>query len=308
MLRWNYDKFLSPILRARRLGWGNQVDEGVPEAQGEGTPRPSEIMSAYYNEIEPYAAQWLRNLISAGLIASGDVDTRSITEVQPNDVAGYTQCHFFAGIAGWSLALRMAGWPDCRPVWTGSCPCQPFSVSGSAGRQSDERHLWPDWARLIGKCKPPVIFGEQVDSAIAAGWLDDCFHDLEGEAYACAAAVLPAIGVGSLHERSRLFWVADSSGEGLARPEQQRDGIRSGTASASAKCGDPILRARVRHEPDPVTALRFDGIPRPVGIVRAFGNAIVPQVAAEFVRAYLDCCPASTPATHRKIEARGVSA
>ena len=79
-------------------------------------------MSAYYNEIDPYAAQWLRNLIEAGLIAAGDVDGRSIEDVTPNDIRGYTQCHFFAGIGGWSAALRLAGWPDSMPVWTGSCP------------------------------------------------------------------------------------------------------------------------------------------------------------------------------------------
>ena len=40
-------------------------------------------MSAYYNEIDPYAAQWLRNLISAGHIADGVVDERSSTHVHP---------------------------------------------------------------------------------------------------------------------------------------------------------------------------------------------------------------------------------
>ena len=82
-------------------------------------------MPAYYNEIDPHAAQWLRNLIAAGHIAPGDVDERSIVEVQPDDLRGYQQCHFFAGIGGWSLALRLAGWPDHRPVWSGSCPCFP---------------------------------------------------------------------------------------------------------------------------------------------------------------------------------------
>ena len=88
-------------------------------------------MPAYYNENNRFAAQWLRNLIAAGDIAPGDVDERSITEVRPDDLRGYTQCHFFAGIGGWSAALRLAGWPDDRPVWTGSCPCQPFSAAGA---------------------------------------------------------------------------------------------------------------------------------------------------------------------------------
>ena len=42
----------------------------------------------YYNEIDPYAAQWLKNLISAGHIAKGDVDERSIKDVRPEDLRG----------------------------------------------------------------------------------------------------------------------------------------------------------------------------------------------------------------------------
>jgi hypothetical protein len=67
--------------------------------------------SAYYNEYDKYAAQWLRNLIEAGHIAHGIVDERSIEDVTPGDLQGFTQCHFFAGIGVWSYALRRAGWP-----------------------------------------------------------------------------------------------------------------------------------------------------------------------------------------------------
>ncbi|MEQ1653255.1 MAG: DNA cytosine methyltransferase, partial [Hyphomicrobium sp.] len=70
--------------------------------------------AAYYNEHDPFAAAWLRNLIAAGHIAPGDVDTRSIEDVTPDDVRGYTQAHFFAGIGIWSGAARAAGWPDDR--------------------------------------------------------------------------------------------------------------------------------------------------------------------------------------------------
>src|SRR5665213_1024364 len=115
----------------------------------------------------------LRQLIKDGLIAPGDVDERSIVDARPEDLKGYTQCHFFGGIGGWSVALRLAGWPDGRPVWTGSCPCQPYSSAGKGKGQSDERHLWPAWFNLIKSVKPPVLFGEQVASAIAYGWLDE---------------------------------------------------------------------------------------------------------------------------------------
>src|SRR6185436_8130966 len=154
-------------------------------------------MSAYYNENDPKTAAWLRELIKAGLIADGEVDTRSIVDVEPADLAGFVQCHFFAGIGGWSLALRMAGWPDDRHVWTGSCPCQPFSQAGRGASTADPRHLWPSWFRLIAERRPSLVFGEQVASADGVAWLDVVLDDLEGENYACGPFDLPACGAGA---------------------------------------------------------------------------------------------------------------
>ncbi len=85
---------------------------------------------AYYNEIDPFAADLLRQLIKASHIAPGEGDTRSFSVGLPNDLAGLVPCNLFAGIGGWSYALRRAGWPDDRPVWTGSPPCQPFRSAG----------------------------------------------------------------------------------------------------------------------------------------------------------------------------------
>lgn len=177
---------------------------------------------AYYNEFDKYAAAWLRNLIAAGHIAPGDVDERDIREVSPGDLAGYAQCHFFAGIGVWSYALRRAGWPDDRPVWTGSCPCQPFSQAGQGSGFSDERHLWPYFADLIRQCKPASVFGEQVANKDALPWLDLVQTDLETMDYAFAAVPFPSAGVGAPHIRDRLFWLADASGERVRDAQSAR--------------------------------------------------------------------------------------
>src|SRR6516164_1612756 len=170
----------------------------------------SGTMSAYYNENDKFAAAWLRELIKEGLIADGEVDERSITEVRPEDVRGFTQCHWFAGIGVWSYALRNAGWPDDTAVWTGSCPCQGFSASGKRQGFSDQRHLWPAWFRLILECRPHTIFGEQVAGKDGLAWLDVVSADLEGAGYAVGACDTCAAGVGAPHIRQRLYFVGHS--------------------------------------------------------------------------------------------------
>jgi len=211
-------------------------------------------MTAYYNEIDPYAAQWLRNLIEAGHIAAGVVDERSIEDVTPGDLRGFIQCHFFAGIGVWSYALRQSGWSDDRPVWTGSCPCQPFSPAGKGKGFADERHLWPHFHYLIEKLRPETVFGEQVASKDGLAWFDLVQTDLEGTGYAAAALDICAAGFGAPHIRQRLFWVANSDSEQRNRSRNERpsrwnepsvESPASGLADASGERCDrfnPLLQ------------------------------------------------------------------
>lgn len=161
------------------------------------------------------------HLVWEDLIAPGIVDTRSIEDVTPNDLEGFTQCHFFAGIGVWSHSLRLAGWPDDRAVWTGSCPCQPFSAAGQGGGFVDERHLWPAWHHLIRERRPDVVFGEQVASPSGLAWLDLVHSDLEDAHYAVGAFDLCAAGVGAPHIRQRLYFVGHA--------DEGRSGRHSGT-------------------------------------------------------------------------------
>lgn len=187
--------------------------------------------SAYYNEIDPFAAQWLRNLIAAGHIAPGEVDERSIEDVTPDDLRGFTQCHFFAGIGVWSHALRLAGWPDNKPIWTGSCPCQPFSATGKGSGFDDDRHLWPAFGWLIKQCRPQRIAGKQVAGGRADPWFDLVQNDVERMGYAFGLTPFPAAGVGSPNERERAYWVADANlqYESTARNEARTaEPVRSG--------------------------------------------------------------------------------
>lgn len=238
-------------------------------------------MPAYYNEIDPYAAEWLRNLIAHGELPAGDVDERSISDVQPRDLLGYTQCHFFAGIGGWPLAARLAGWDDTSAIWTGSCPCQPFSQAGKRGGFKDPRHLWPEFFRLIAECQPAIVFGEQVASA--SDWIVAVRSDLEAVGYAVGAMPIEASSAGARHSRPRWWFVADAE-----RNEQSRQEPRSRQAGRVGRIIEPFPW----DEPWESALSRFrtvgDGLPRSVGATDAARNAIVPEVGAHFIAAFMD--------------------
>jgi len=334
-------------------------------------------MKIYYNDNDAQCVAWLKELIAQGILPKGDVDERNIRLIKPTDLDGYDQCHFFAGIGGWAYALQLAGCSG--PVWTGSCPCQPFSAAGQRKGVDDPRHLWPDLFRLIAECRPPTIFGEQVASKDGREWLARVRADLESVAYAVGGADLCAAGVGAPHIRQRLYWVADAAGErrhggesaagsngrngfkncgavsrmadadsglqgdrDLQRSGQHRQQPQDGFVSRMGDADDTRPQGR-RERSDEHTDQRtvepsgfvsrmavsaseqvgragqsrtlsawdaFDilqctdgkarriepgtfplahGIPARVGRLRGYGNAIVPQVAAEFVSAFMEC-------------------
>jgi DNA (cytosine-5)-methyltransferase 1 len=263
----------------------------------------------YYNEHDNGAADWLESLIERQLIPSGTVDRRSIEDVLPDDLQGYNQCHFFAGIGGWSRALEIAGHATTPGIWTGSCPCQPFSSAGKRAGTADERHLWPAFHWLIKQCRPERVFGEQVAGKAGVAWFDIVQSDLASEGYTSGCAVLAAGSVGAPHQRKRLYWVAHSDGErkqansGSAfsnevenGPQQNSDyrvkyngpDLRSSTggpwsSTEYIQCSDGKARPF-----KPGVLPLADGLPGRLGIIKGYGNAIVPQCGAAFISAAID--------------------
>lgn len=210
----------------------------------------------YYNDNSPESGAWLRELIADGLIPPGEIDERSIIDVGTDDLRGFAQCHFFAGVGGWPLALKLAGWPDDRPVWTGSCPCQSFSVAGKGKGAQDKRDLWPVFFALIRACRPECVFGEQVPAAIGHGWLDRVCANMETENYTVGAVVLGAHSVNAPHIRQRLFWMAHAeSGRVTERLESQRQAEFAGAGEID-RLADNAGDAGPEHGDKPGQGLR----------------------------------------------------
>lgn len=238
----------------------------------------------YYNENNQFAVNWLANLMSKGLIPKGYIDNRSLLEVDSEELNFYDECHFFAGISGWTEAIRLSGIEFKEKVWTGSCPCQPFSIAGKNKGLKDDRHLWPIWFELIRKCKPSIIFGEQVANALTHGWYDMVTDDLEKEGYETGAAVLPACSVGKPQKRDRLFFVANANSEQTQSSEPRR----FQSESSSAGFNDQIEFIQCRDGKKRIVksgiCVLANGVPGRVGKLRGYGNAIVPPLAAEFIK------------------------
>lgn len=260
-------------------------------------------MVAFYSENDPRLADILEALIEAGEIAPGVVDRRSILDLSPLDLAGYTQHHFFAGVGIWSYALRQAGWPDDLPVWTGSCPCQPFSAGGKGLGFADERHLWPAWFHLLQIARPGVVFGEQVASQDGLAWLDLVRLDLDSAHYASGFLDLCAAGFGSPQQRQRLYFVADTYdaiGRAAFTGRNFRDRPpprwQEGNSDPSARgptngywrdCAwlDRGDGRKVGLEPGMVPLAYVD--PATMVALHSCGNAIVAEQAIEFITAYM---------------------
>ena len=264
-------------------------------------------MKVLYNEIDPFAADWLERLVAAGSIPPGIIDRRSICDLSPDDVRSYRQVHFFAGIGVWAYALGQAGWPEDRQCWTGSCPCQPFSGAGRKQGFDDERDLWPVWAELIRACEPTVVFGEQVTGPAGRTWLARVSDDLRDQRFDVGAADLPGAGVGAPHGRPRHFFVGARLGHSTGVHEKRNRTV----AVKIEEQEQPHRRAGAlgeRHSMDSFWADADlagcrDGWRRPVepgtrpvaprtathmGRMRAYGNAIVAPVAETFIRSFLE--------------------
>lgn len=246
---------------------------------------------AYYNEFNLDAAAWLEELIRRGHIAPGQVDTRSIEDVRPDDLRGFTQCHFFAGIGVWSYALRRAGWDDDRPIWTGSCPCQPFSEAGKGAAFADERHLWPAFHHLIKVCKPSSILGEQVASSAVDDWIDLVHADMEALGYAFGSIPFPSAGVGAPQKRDRAYWMAYANNAERWPKESCGDNNNRTAPEWDKSHRDAWERL---HGPSWLTtASEFqqdaDGSPARMVRLRGYGNAINAEAAQAWIETVMEC-------------------
>lgn len=227
-----------------------------------------------------------------------------------------THVDLFSGIGGFALAARWAGfrtvcfseiddyasavlrkhWPSVpnlgdiikanfspytgATLLTGGFPCQPFSVAGKRAGASDDRFLWPRMLEVIAAVQPTWIVGENVTGIIRME-LDRVLADLEGQGYSAFPLNIPAVAVDAKHRRDRVWIVANLNGQGLSKSREYRE--------TESQAEDFIVQSATSGFPGreayPELLRGVHGLPRRVDRIKCLGNAIVPQVAFEILKA-----------------------
>jgi len=231
----------------------------------------------------------------------------------------------FSGIGGFALAARIAGgfetigfseidpyassilnrhWPsvpnfgdirnvrdaDCDII-TGGFPCQPWSNAGRRKGQADDRHLWPEMLRVIADSRPTWVLGENV-AGLASMALDSVLTDLEAQGYTATTLSIPAVALNGRHVRHRLWIIAHArcqhgnGRENMRGAREQLGPMHADRPQAQSDIRRWLQAAwntddlRSRGNRNGLSA----GMDRAARL-KAIGNAIVPQVAAEILRA-----------------------
>lgn len=212
-------------------------------------------------------------------------------------------------------------------ILTGGFPCQPYSQAGKRLGTEDDRHLWPEMLRVIREVQPTYVVGENVYGIV--NWngglvFNEVQVDLENQGYEVQTCVLPACAVGALHRRDRTWFIAYSKHNGIRRREQQQKSQQKTNGTAANTIGKRLqeISSVFRQEYElfinasddasrGITAQwsktkrgsgdvpKDDGVPKRLdGItvpkwkresIKAFGNAIVPQVAMEIFKSIEQC-------------------
>jgi len=187
-------------------------------------------------------------------------------------------------------------------VLSGGFPCQPFSAAGKRAGTSDDRYLWPEMFRIIREARPTYVVAENVRGLIS--WndglvLDTVCADLESEGYEVFPTVLPAASVANCpHKRDRIWIVAtDANGQVLEHRNGEGAPGRSTHPPQRTESPDGPRTWQTFPTVPPVCGgddglpKRLDGITFPKWrreSIKAYGNAIVPQVAYQIFQALED--------------------
>lgn len=245
-------------------------------------------MNALYTDNDSFCCKVLRARVADGGLPVGDVLEKNIEEVKADDLAGYEQIHLFAGIGGFGLACKLAGWEGS--LLTGGFPCQDISLSGPGAGLSGERSgLWREMVRTIRLVRPRHVIVENVAALLGRG-MGRVLGDLAESGADAEWNSLPT-GFPFGHRRERTFIVADFMRSRLSQWGNTGSLARNGESVFTRERFASFLASVIpleKWQDRPLLGRGISRIPHRAHRIKALGNAIVPQVAEEIMRAIKD--------------------
>ena len=269
-------------------------------------------------EIDPFCQQvLLRHWPNSKVYG----DIRSITDTRRKSAYNKEDKQKLEGEGGGQSSLEQSRNMGEVDLLTGGFPCQPFSQAGRRGGTADNRYLWPEMLRVIQLTKPTWVIAENVRGLLTIEQgvvFEQVCLDLEASGYEVQPLIIPAVSVNAPHRRDRVWFVAhklDTGLEGVSdetkRYSRQRnrewgnetsnpnaqDSISQRSGGGMESSGQVLERQSSKikdagsswEENWVEVATRLcrvdDGVPRRVDRLKALGNAIVPQVAIEVMKA-----------------------
>lgn len=180
-------------------------------------------------------------------------------------------------------------------VISGGFPCQDISIAGNkAGLEAGTRSgLWGEIARLVGEVRPRFVVVENVANLLAGpdfqpgGWFGRVLGDLASLGYDAEWECIPASALGAPHPRERVWVVAYPNGAGLLRWPATIDSGQGwpGRKEQFARLHEHCLRMAI---PARSHGRVHDGVSGRVGQLRAYGNAVVPDIPELIGRAIME--------------------
>ncbi len=167
----------------------------------------------------------------------------------------------------------------------GGFPCQDISVAGGrAGIGGSRSGLWSEYARLIGEIRPRVALIENVSALLIRG-MGTVLRDLAALGFDAEWDCIPAASIGALHFRDRVWILAYPDTHPL-RPQRFRE---AATGAWSEQQFAGLVQDQIRLSlPAGRRSGISDGVSGRMGQLKAYGNAIVPQIAEMIGHAILN--------------------
>ena len=186
-------------------------------------------------------------------------------------------------------------WRGKIDILTGGFPCQDASNAkqhggGQRGLSGARTGLFWEMVRAVDEIRPNWIVAENVSNILKTNNGRDfrtTLYELGRMGYNAEWRVIRASELGACHHRARLYLVAYSNCIRIPKGEYVLSNVDKEASQVRRRINGTSISVRVSWGVEPGVCRLDDGLPQKLYYesIKAYGNAIVPQVAYQIFKA-----------------------